>query len=279
MEKGERKMAKGDLFSTVLRGFHKEQVSQYLNDLIRKYEREKEELNQKYAGINPDTVNDLRRENEELRRALEQEKARAAESEKQREEMPGEADLERLKVLTGQIKSRMEEARRMEQQARRESERIIAAARIEGQTILNKAKEAGSEGISALGRRRRELDQEAERISKEKSDAHDLTAQAMKNADEIRAAACRERETILEDARAQAQQILQEAREESAKILRQAQEEKTLQMDQMREETAAVKSKLNGMAYRLTNLSQELKRFDDLMAQQNADVSGKRKQP
>ena len=38
-------MAKGDLFSTVLRGFHKEQVSQYLNDLIRKYEREKEELN------------------------------------------------------------------------------------------------------------------------------------------------------------------------------------------------------------------------------------------
>ena len=244
MEKGERKMAKGDLFSTVLRGFHKEQVSQYLNDLIRKYEREKEELNQKYAGINPDTVNDLRRENEELRRALEQEKARAAESEK-----------------------------------RRESERIIAAARIEGQTILNKAKEAGSEGISALGRRRRELDQEAERISKEKSDAHDLTAQAMKNADEIRAAACRERETILEDARAQAQQILQEAREESAKILRQAQEEKTLQMDQMREETAAVKSKLNGMAYRLTKLSQELERFDDLMAQQNADVSGKRKHP
>lgn len=43
-------MAKGDLFSTVLRGFHKEQVSQYLNDLIRKYEREKEELKQKVRG-------------------------------------------------------------------------------------------------------------------------------------------------------------------------------------------------------------------------------------
>ena len=40
-------MAKGDLFSTVLRGFHKEQVSQYLNDLIRKYEREKEGLYKK----------------------------------------------------------------------------------------------------------------------------------------------------------------------------------------------------------------------------------------
>lgn len=50
MGKGETKMAKGDLFSTVLRGFHKEQVSQYLNDLIRKYEREKEELKQKVRG-------------------------------------------------------------------------------------------------------------------------------------------------------------------------------------------------------------------------------------
>ena len=49
-------MAKGDLFSTVLRGFHKEQVSQYLNDLIRKYEREKEELNKKYEGISPNVV-------------------------------------------------------------------------------------------------------------------------------------------------------------------------------------------------------------------------------
>ena len=49
-------MAKGDLFSTVLRGFHKEQVSQYLNDLIRKYEREKEELNKKYEGISPNEV-------------------------------------------------------------------------------------------------------------------------------------------------------------------------------------------------------------------------------
>lgn len=43
----------------------------------------------------------------------------------------------------------------MEQAARRESERIIAAARLEGQTILNKAKEAGNEGESALGRRAR----------------------------------------------------------------------------------------------------------------------------
>ena len=55
-------MAKGDLFSTVLRGFHKEQVSQYLNDLIRKYEREKEELNKKYEGISPNVVQELRQE-------------------------------------------------------------------------------------------------------------------------------------------------------------------------------------------------------------------------
>ena len=67
-------MAKGDLFSTVLRGFHKEQVSQYLNDLIRKYEREKEELNKKYEGISPNVVQELRQENDRLRRELEQEK-------------------------------------------------------------------------------------------------------------------------------------------------------------------------------------------------------------
>ena len=59
-------MAKGDLFSTVLRGFHKEQVSQYLNDLIRKYEREKEELNKKYEGISPNVVQELRQENDRL---------------------------------------------------------------------------------------------------------------------------------------------------------------------------------------------------------------------
>ena len=43
-----------EVFTTVLRGFHKEQVSQYLNDLIRKYEREKEELNKKYRGNQPE---------------------------------------------------------------------------------------------------------------------------------------------------------------------------------------------------------------------------------
>ena len=68
-------MAKGDLFSTVLRGFHKDQVSQYLNDLIRKYEREKEELNKKYEGISPEAMENLRRENARLRQELEKEKA------------------------------------------------------------------------------------------------------------------------------------------------------------------------------------------------------------
>ena len=77
-------MAKGDLFSTVLRGFHKEQVSQYLNDLIRKYEREKEELNKKYEGISLNVVQELRQENDRLRRELEQEKTRNAELEQQK---------------------------------------------------------------------------------------------------------------------------------------------------------------------------------------------------
>lgn len=148
-------MAKGDLFSTVLRGFHKDQVSQYLNDLIRKYEREKEELNKKYEGISPEAMETLRRENARLRQELEKEKARAAELGAQNGQPAPKAqedpDLEKLRLLASQIKSRMEEARQMEQAARRESERIIAAARLEGQTILNKAKEAGNEGESALG--------------------------------------------------------------------------------------------------------------------------------
>ena len=141
-------MAKGDLFSTVLRGFHKDQVSQYLNDLIRKYEREKEELNKKYEGISPEAMETLRRENARLRQELEKEKARAAELGAQNGQPAPKAqedpDLEKLRLLASQIKSRMEEARQMEQAARRESERIIAAARLEGQTILNKAKEASA---------------------------------------------------------------------------------------------------------------------------------------
>lgn len=151
-------MAKGDLFSTVLRGFHKEQVSQYLNDLIRKYEREKEELNKKYEGISPNEVQELRQENDRLRRELEQEKTRNAELEQQKGKISPDhqedQDLEKLRLLASQIKSRIEEARQMEQAARRESERIIVAARMEEQTILNKAKKAGSEGESALERRR-----------------------------------------------------------------------------------------------------------------------------
>ena len=123
-------MAKGDLFSTVLRGFHKEQVSQYLNDLIRKYEREKEELNKKYEGISLNVVQELRQENDRLRRELEQEKTRNAELEQQKGKISPDhqedQDLEKLRLLASQIKSRMEEARQMEQAACRESERIIA---------------------------------------------------------------------------------------------------------------------------------------------------------
>lgn len=92
-----------------------------------------------------------------LRRELEQEKTRNAELEQQKGKISPDhqedQDLEKLRLLASQIKSRMEEARQMEQAARRESERIIAAARMEGQTILNKAKKAGSEGESALERR------------------------------------------------------------------------------------------------------------------------------
>ncbi len=274
-------MAKGDLFSTVLRGFHKDQVSQYLNDLIRKYEREKEELNKKYEGISPEAMETLRRENARLRQELEKEKARAAELGAQNGQPTPKAqedpDLEKLRLLASQIKSRMEEARQMEQAARRESERIIAAARLEGQTILNKAKEASNEGESALGRRRQELDREAAQILKEKSAAQDLLAQAQEDADVLRATARREQEEILENARRQSAEILQKARTEAAEILRQAETEKIRQMEQMRDEMSEAKRQLGSMAGRIGNLSQELERFGVFLAQQN-ETSANRKE-
>ncbi len=266
-------MAKGDLFSTVLRGFHKEQVSQYLNDLIRKYEREKEELNKKYEGISPNVVQELRQENDRLRRELEQEKTRNAELEQQKGKISPDhqedQDLEKLRLLASQIKSRMEEARQMEQAACRESERIIAAARMEEQTILNKAKKAGSEGESALERRRRELEREKEQVLKEKSVAADLLKQAQKDAEDLRAAAHREQEEMRKTAQQQSEELLQKARTEAEEILQQAKAEKVRQMEQMRDEMIEAKRQLGSMAGRIGNLSQELERFGVLLAQQN----------
>ena len=227
-------------------------------------------MNKKYEGISPEAMETLRRENARLRQELEKEKARAAELGAQNGQPAPKAqedpDLEKLRLLASQIKSRMEEARQMEQAARRESERIIAAARLEGQTILNKAKEAGNEGESALGRRRQELDREAAQILKEKSAAQDLLAQAQEDADVLRATARREQEEILENARRQ-----------SAEILRQAETEKIRQMEQMRDEMSEAKRQLGSMAGRIGNLSQELERFGVFLAQQN-ETSANRKE-
>ena len=234
-------MAKGDLFSTVLRGFHKEQVSQYLNDLIRKYEREKEELNKKYEGISPNVVQELRQENDRLRRELEQEKTRNAELEQQKGKISSDhqedQDLEKLRLLASQIKSRMEEARQMEQ--------------------------------AALERRRRELEREKEQVLKEKSVAADLLKQAQKDAEDLRAAAHREQEEMRKTAQQQSEELLQKARTEAAEILQQAKAEKVRQMEQMRDEMIEAKRQLGSMAGRIGNLSQELERFGVLLAQQN----------
>lgn len=265
-------MAKGDLFSTVLRGFHKEQVSQYLNDLIRKYEREKEELNKstresarmwfrncgrKMTGFD----GNWNRKNAQYRTGTAKGKISPDHQEDQ--------DLEKLRLLASQIKSRMEEARQMEQAACRESERIIAAARMEEQTILNKAKKAGSEGESALERRRRELEREKEQVLKEKSVAADLLKQAQKDAEDLRAAAHREQEEMRKTAQQQSEELLQKARTEAAEILQQAKAEKVRQMEQMRDEMIEAKRQLGSMAGRIGNLSQELERFGVLLAQQN----------
>lgn len=157
----------------------------------------------------------------------------------------------------------------MEQAACRESERIIAAARMEEQTILNKAKKAGSEGESALERRRRELEREKEQVLKEKSVAADLLKQAQKDAEDLRAAAHREQEEMRKTAQQQSEELLQKARTEAAEILQQAKAEKVRQMEQMRDEMIEAKRQLGSMAGRIGNLSQELERFGVLLAQQN----------
>ena len=62
--------------------------------------------------------------------------------------------------------------------------------------IRDRAKKAGSEGESALERRRRELEREKEQVLKEKSVAADLLKQAQKDAEDLRAAAHREQEAV-----------------------------------------------------------------------------------
>lgn len=122
-------MAKGDLFSTVLRGFHKEQVSQYLNDLIRKYEREKEELNKKYEGISPNVVQELRQENDRLRRNWNRKNAQCRTGTAKREDFSGSSGGPGFRKAAAFGQSDQIPDRRgpgqMEQAAHRESERSL----------------------------------------------------------------------------------------------------------------------------------------------------------
>ena len=220
-------MAKSDLFSTVLRGFHKEQVTQYVSELTRKYEREKEELHKKYEGMDPGQIQFLMQERDRLQKELEEANRKIAGLEGGGLAQQQEAEqigLERLKLLAKQMKSRIEEAKQMEREARQQSERIIEAAKQEGKTILDKAKEAGSENESMLSRLRERLDQEAALLLAQKDTVKEELEKARMESDSLVCTAQKEKEGILIRARQEAQRILEEAEEQAKKIRRQAEE-------------------------------------------------------
>ena len=271
-------MAKNDLFSTVLRGFHKEQVTQYLSELTRKYEREKEELHKKYEGMDPAQVKDLLQERDRLQKELEEANRKIAGLESSGEAGQQEAEqigLERLKLLAKQMKSRIEEAKQMEREARQQSERILEAARQEGKTILDKAKEAGSENASMLSRLRERLDQEAALLLAQQDTVKEELEKARTESDSLVCEAQREKEEILALARQQAQSILDKAEEQAKKILVQAQEEKDQQLGQLQDEILRAKQHFGGLSGRVEDLSQELTRFEALLAEQNASPKPK----
>ena len=270
-------MAKGDLFSTVLRGFHKEQVSQYLTELTRKYEREKEELHKKYEGVDPEQTKVLLRERDRLQKELEKanEQISNLENKEERQQESEQVGMERLRLLAQQMKSRIEEAKQMERDARQESERILEAARQEGQTILNKAKEAGSENESMLGRLRERLDQEAALLLAQKDTIREELEKARAEAGDIIAAAHQKEDKILEKAREKAQEIIEGAQKQAQKILKQTEEEKTQQLEQLQDEIVKTKQRLGGMAGRVEGLSQELERLGILLAEQNESSAKK----
>lgn len=272
-------MAKNDLFSTVLRGFHKEQVTQYLSELTRKYEREKEELRQKYEGMDPAQVKDLLQQRDRLQKELDEANRKIAGLEGGGPDQQQETEqigLERLKLLAKQMKSRIEEAKQMEREARQQSERILEAARQEGKTILDKAKEAGSENASMLSRLRERLDQEAALLLAQKDTVKEELEKARTESDHLVCAAQKEKEEILAQARQQAQSILDKAEEQAKKILRQAQEEKNLQLQQLQDEIVRAKQCFGGLSGRVEGLSQELTRFEALLAEQSGPAQPKR---
>lgn len=264
-------MAKGELFSTVLRGFHKEQVTQYIGELVRKYEREKEELRKRWEAVN--------REKEQLRQQLDEQRQAAEKEEPQEEPVPApacdnqkeETDLTRLRQLARQLSDQLDQARKREEAVRRESERILEAACIEGRTILNKAKEAGSEEQSALNRMREQLERDAKDLQQQKQAAQDVLAQAQQQAQQWKADAKRESEEVVNHAQEKAQQILAQAQEKAQQILAQAEDEKRRQVAQVQEQLQETKQQLGQMVGRMGNLSEELERFGDCIREQRAD--------
>lgn len=233
-------MAKKDLFATVLRGFHKEEVTRYLNELLRKFEGEKEdirkkyikerdenrELNRKLALLreeNTTLAKDLLEANRkagELAEALEQAKQMAKSGSTPQQVMFSETNLNKLRQLADQIKNKMEQARKMEAQAKEQSEQIIKEAQQQRQIILS----------------------------------GNATAQA----DEI---GKKQHEEMAKETQEQYEEVMRQAREEKERIVAQAKAEKEKELLLLRDEIIKTKQEITGMMDKMDKITIELDQF------------------
>ena len=248
-------MSKKELFTTVLRGFHKAEVTRYLTEIIHKYEREKAEIDRKYAGMESSRAQKAAQEKAEMQARLDESTARIALLEEELAEKSADPDRMKLLEAAKQIKDRMEEARRLEKQARDESEKTMAAARVEAQTILTKAKEASSQRQGFLDALKDKLDRQSAELLEQKVEANSVLAKAKAEAAAIIAKAEEEAAAIRQKAGEEAEAIIARGKE-------QALEEKDRQMAQVQDEIELAKEKLGQMVLQVDELSSRLNRFD-----------------
>lgn len=250
-------MSKKELFTTVLRGFHKAEVTRYLTEVIQKYEKEKAEIDRRYAGMESARSQKAAEEKAELQSSLQKADERIALLEAELAERTADPDREKLLEAARQIKGRMEEARQLEQHARDESEKTMAAARQEAQTILSKAKESSLQRQSLLEALKEKLDRQSAELMEQKIEASQILANAKKEA-----------AVIIENAQAEADRICEEAKEEAKEIVLQGQQqaalEKERQMQQVQGEIASAKEKLGEMVRQVDELSARLEYFGSI---------------
>lgn len=236
-------MAKGELFATVLRGFHKDQVNRYIAEVLRRFELEKEELKkrlQKEQQRNREltkNIAQMREENNLLAKELlqaneknlllqqtEKKPAPKKEPSKAGSAVFSEETIRRLRTLAEQIKQKMDEAGRMESEAKEQSEQIISDAKKKREEILNFS-------------------------------AADIQY------DEKMKALRQKEEEILQKARAQSQEILQKAKLHKEQMLAEAKSEKENQLNLLKQEIVRTKEDIGKAVLRIEEITKEMDGF------------------